>query len=125
MVKKYAAGALSLNELYPFFKSVLKLTRLVTGMRKHDKQYLLSSFRKLKISLNAQFNQFLGMVHYPSLEPEDCCGLLKLVVYMLEQIHSDPLCNQCPTMVALDDHEIEQLVAEEIKVSAIKRFKEI
>jgi hypothetical protein len=123
LVKKYAAGALSLNDLYPFFKSVLKMTRLVAGMRKHDKQYLLSSFRKLKISLNTQVNQFLGMVHYPSLEPEDCSGLLKLVVYMFEQIHSDPLCNQCPTMKALDDHEIEQLLTEEIKLSANERME--
>jgi hypothetical protein len=36
VVKKYAAGTLSLTELYPFFKNVLQLTKLVAGLRKSD-----------------------------------------------------------------------------------------
>ncbi|KAJ3334642.1 hypothetical protein HDU91_002622, partial [Kappamyces sp. JEL0680] len=122
IVKKYASGSLGLNEVFPAFKLARKQSAAMALLRKTDRELLLSSFVKLRVSLSTQMQQFLGMVHLQRLTPDDCSSVLRLVVFMLVEMNGDPLCNQSPAIPHRSTEDLEEDVADEIRLSTRDRL---
>jgi hypothetical protein len=122
IVKKYAAGTLGLNEIFPLFKSARKSSAEYRLLRKTDRNLLLNAYLKLKLSLNTQIQQFLGMVHLQRLTADDCSSVLKLVSFMSSEINDDPLCHTHPSLARKEEADLEDEIADEIKLSTADRL---
>ena len=121
-IKKYAAGKVGLNEILPVFKSTMRLSSAPQLLRSTDKDLILKTCQKLRISLCAQMQQFLEMVNLTRLTPDDCMESLRTVSYMVAELHSDPLCTSSPSLPALSKEQVEADIAEEIQFSARARI---